>query len=262
MSLAMNRWLLPIFCLVASLEAQVAIPQVGSVRCPDGSLRAVFGVPASFVLGRPIMQPVDAVSFSGDGGLVSAKGRIQLFGRSGSPVSEFETGDLAALVNIDGGLQTAIAWLPASHSILYWDGTLFLRTDVPDEIRGTVTSIRRDAENARLLVLEDKAVVELTIALTSGNTVSALPLSGIEGPAFPEGESIVFQDRDGLEIEGPNGVRRTVPLAATDLRIERMGTQWLHLSSAASRQHWALHVTPKSVDLSQLPAATASEGAK
>ncbi len=192
MTLAMLRWLLPIFCLIASLEAQVATPQMGSVRCPDGSLRPVLGLPASFVIGPPIMQPVDSVSFSGSGGLVSAKGQIQLFDRGGSPVSEFEAGDLATLVNIDGGLQTAIVWLPASHSILYWDGTLFLRTDVPQEIHGTVTSIRRDADHARLLVFEDKGVIELTVALDSGNTVSALPLPGIEDPAFPEGEFMVF----------------------------------------------------------------------
>jgi hypothetical protein len=252
----LRRSFIPL-CFAALLQAQVQTPQMGTARCLDGSARPVYGVPASFVIGKPVMQSVDAASFSSGGGMVSAQGQIQLFDPKGSLISEFEADDPAALVNIDDKASTAIAWLPASQSIVHWDGTLFLRTNAPDQIHGKVTSIRRDGDNARLLVLDSEAVMDVTVSLASGDAVSMLPLAGIQTAAFQQDSFIVFHDNDGLEVEGTDGTRRTVALQSTDLSIERMAPDWLHLMSSAARQHWALHVTATSLDLFELPAAPA-----
>ncbi len=261
MKFAMIRCLFCVIGLSALAQAQVQTPQLGMVRCADGAVRPVYGVPSAFVFGKPALQQADSASFSGGGGIVSAKGRIQLFSSRGSLVSEFELNE-AALVSIEGSPMSAVAWLPDSQSILRWDGTLFLRTNVPDQIHGKVTSIRVDGDNARLIVFDDKAASDLTVSLSSGDIVSALPLPGIETPAFQQESFVLFHDADGLEVEGANGIRRTVSLNATDLVIERMAPNWLHLVSAASGQHWALHVTEKSLDFSELPAAGATEGGK
>ena len=262
MKFAMIRCLLCVIGLSALAQAQVQTPQLGMVRCADGAVRPVYGVPSAFVFGKPALQKTDSASFSDGGGIVSAKGRIQLFSSKGSLVSEFESSE-AALVNIEGSPTTAVAWLPTSQSILRWDGTLFLRTNVPDQMHGKVTSIRVDGDNARLLVFDDKTASDLTVSLSSGDIVSALPLPGIETPAFQQESFILFHDAEGLEVEGANGVRRTVPVNATDLVIERMAPNWLHLMSASSGQHWALRVTEKSLDFSELPkAAGTMEGGK
>ena len=263
MKSAMIRWLICVIGLGALAQAQVQTPQLGAVRCADGAIRPVYGVPSAFVFGKPALQQAEAASFSDGGGLVSAKGRIQLFSSKGSLVSEFESNEAAPLVNIEGSPTTAVAWLPVSQSILRWDGTLFLRTNVPDQIHGKVTSIRVEGDNARLIVFDDKTASDLTVSLSSGDIVSASPLPGIETPAFQQESFVLFHDAEGLEVEGANGVRRTVSLNATDLVIERMAPNWLHLMSASSGRHWALHITEKTLDFSELPSpsATATAGA-
>jgi len=52
-----------------------------------------------------------------------------------------------------------------------------------------------------------------------------------------------------------NGWRRVLPIAAGDLTIERMSSDWLHIFSASSGEHWALHLTESDLQLSQLPPA-------
>ena len=252
----LGRLFIPL-CLGALLQAQVQTPQMGTVRCLDGSVHPVYGVPASFVLGKPAMQSIDAASFSSGGGIVSAKGQIQLFDPKGVLISEFEANDPAALVNIDGSANTAVAWLPGSQSIVHWDGTLFLRTNAPEQIHGKVTSIRRDGDNARLLVFDGDAVMDVTLSLASGDAISVLPVPGVQTAAFQQDSYVVFHDSDGLEVEGTDSVRRTVALQAADLSIERMAAGWLHVMSPAARQHWALHITATSVDLFELPSAPA-----
>jgi hypothetical protein len=45
-----------------------------------------------------------------------------------------------------------------------------------------------------------------------------------------------------------------LPIAARDLTIERMSSDWLHIFSS-SGEHWALHLTENDLQLSQMPPA-------
>jgi hypothetical protein len=252
--------LVSLFALMA--QAQVHVPQVGSIRCVDGSVRPVYGVPASFVLGKPLLFSATSSSFSEAGGIVATSGAVHLLNVDGKPIGEFATAETRPLVNIDSDVSSATAWLPETNSLLYWDGSSFQQVVLPSPLSGRVTGLRRDGGRAVLLVFENGGVSETAISLSSGNTLSEVLLPSVNGPAFREGEFILFPSETGLEIEGPEGRRSLAVAAASDLSIERLSTQWLHLSSAASGHHWALHITNGTLQLLELPAVPRAEIAK
>ncbi len=246
-------------CAPACLEAQVNAPKVGVARYSDNSVRAVFGVHDDFVISTQVMGSADAISFSDSGGLLAKNGTIELIGPSSTVIAEYQSGESAPLVNIDGVLTTAIAWLPAHHSLLHWNGKSFVRTEVSSDLPGPVTSLHlANPSTAQLLVNERVGVVsEATISLETGYLTALNVLPGVVGPAFRQRSFVLFHDQRGLEIVSGSGAARTLPLSATDLTIERMSSDWLHLASAAGKQNWVLHLTSTALELSELPALPA-----
>ena len=78
-------------------------------------------------------------------------------------------------------------------------------------------------------------------------------LPGIQGPAFLHHASVIFHDKQGLEVEAPDGSRRTVPLTAMDVRIERMSSELLHLTSPGTKRSWVLRLSNTVLQLSEMP---------
>ncbi|MBV9613073.1 MAG: hypothetical protein JO091_11410 [Acidobacteriaceae bacterium] len=64
---------------------------------------------------------------------------------------------------------------------------------------------------------------------------------------------LVFHDARGLEIAAPNGTLRTLPVDASDLRFERMSSDWVHVWSAAAGRNWILHLNDRSLEFGELP---------
>lgn len=250
-------WLLPL-CVAGGLNAQVNAPQIGVARFPDHTLHRVFGIAANFIVGDPVLGSADAASFSNAGGLIAKNGQIQLLGTDLSVIAEYSSGESAPLLNIDGDLTTAIAWLPNLHALLRWDGHAFAVTQTADvSLLSHVTSVRvQNSSAASLLILEPGGTVsEAEISLDSGNLITLHLLPGVSGTAFEQHSFIVFHDQAGLEIASPTGIVRTIPLPANDITIERMSPDWLHLISADSHQNWILHLTSTVLQLFELPAA-------
>ncbi|MGI9072076.1 MAG: hypothetical protein ACR2JB_12380 [Bryobacteraceae bacterium] len=204
-----------------------------------------------------MVQTADAVSFSDFGGLVAVNGHIQLMDRRGSVLSEYDSHDLKPLLNIDGDLTTAIAYLPSREALLHWSGKSFVLTQLASgSFSGTATSVQmHGARFARLLgTTTGGEVSEITISLDSGQPISVKFLPGIQGPAFLHHAFVIFHDKQGLEVEAPDGSRRTVSVAARNLVIERMSSDWLHLTSPSTKQSWVLHLNNTDLQLSEMPA--------
>ncbi len=160
------------------------------------------------------------------------------------------------MLNLDGELTTAVVWVPASHVLLHWTGQTFAATEVaPGLIPGTVSSLRLSGpETVELLATQSGGeTLKVTIALRTGNLISADLVPGVTGPAFLQSNFVVFHDEQGLEIESASGVRHTFALAASDLTVERMSNDWLHVASLSTKQDWALHLSNTALDLSALP---------
>jgi hypothetical protein len=246
---------LGLFLLAAVLPAQVSAPRVGFARFAGGGVHAVSGLSANFVVADLPIARADSLSFSDSGGLLSRDGEIDLVDANAQPVASFASGEVAPLLNIDGALTTAIAWLPSSHSILHWDGKAFTLTQTT--LDGEITALQRiDPEKARLLVLEANASVSAVIvSLKTGQVIDSQTLPGMEGRAFAQHSFLVASNSKTLVIESADGQRRVLPLAAPDITIERMSSDWLHIFSASSGEHWALHLTQTDLQLSRMPPA-------
>lgn len=244
------------FCLAGWLPAQVNTPKIGIARYTDNSVRAVFGVHDDFVVSPQVIGSADAISFSDSGGLLAKDGHIQLIGPSSAIIAEYDSGESSPVLNVDGDLTTALAWLPAHHALLRWNGKSFVLTAVSGELLGPVTSVRlENPTTAKLLQTEAGGVVsEVTISLETGYVISLNVLPGVTGPAFRQHAFVLFHDDRGLEIVSGNRPPRTLPLPATDLTFERMSSDWVHLASASTKQNWVLHLNSTTLELSELPA--------
>lgn len=242
-----------LLCLAASGFGQINAPRVGLVRYADLTVRPVYGLPASFVLGQPVATGVTAACFSDNGGILVSGGQIRVISPAGSTLAE-EIGSSDAVVGIENSLASAVAFLPASNTLLHFDGKEFHRTEISGPLPGSVLSLRAGAETASLLVENDRAVSEITIALSSGNILSENFLPGVQAPAAYVGTLVAYRDERGLELVAPNGAPRAFPFACSgSISFENMASNWLHLACPVSGQQWALQVPPKRLHLSELP---------
>jgi hypothetical protein len=246
---------LGLFVLAAMLPAQVSAPRVGFARFAGGSVHAVSGLPANLVVGDLPIARADSLSFSDSGGLLAHNGQIDLVDANAQPVASFTSGEAAPLLNIDGALTTAIAWLPSSHSILHWDGKGFVSTEV--NLAGEIIGLQFiEPDKARLLVRQaDASVSAVIVSLKSGQVIDSQTVPGIEGNAFAQHSFFIAANSKTLVVESANGQRRVLPLAAPDITIERMSSDWLHIFSVSSGEHWALHLTQTDLQLSRMPPA-------
>ncbi len=250
---------LPLVLLAPSVEGQLRAPKIGMVRYSDSSVHGVLGLFNNFIVSREVLGLADAISFSDEGGLLAKNGHIQLLAADGKPLAEFESGESAPVLNVDGDLTTAIAWLPTRHSLLHWNGKSFALIETNSPLLSRVTAVRAEsAEVATLLVLEDGGTVSAaTVSLESGNLLALNLLPGVQGTALEQHSFFLFEDEAGLEIQGPNSAVRTIPIHAPDLTFERVSSDWLHLASPSTKQDWLLHLNRSTLAISQLPAPPA-----
>src|SRR5947209_20526474 len=84
----MSRTLLVLIALASLAFGQVNVPRVGMVRYDDGTVRPVFGLPASFIIGQPTATGINAASFFNGGGIVASADRILIVNGNGTTEAE------------------------------------------------------------------------------------------------------------------------------------------------------------------------------
>jgi hypothetical protein len=125
----------------------------------------------------------------------------------------------------------------------------------PADLDGTVTDLQSSgARQARLIVEhQDGSVSAATISLRTGNLVSSEILPGVQGYAFGQGFFVLYLTGKELVADNLRGYRRSVPMAATDVTMQRMSDNWLQVYSPSLHRNWALHITQSELSLSELP---------
>ncbi len=246
-----------ILCLSAAAVAQLQAPRPGFVRYPDGFIATVLGIPGNFVVRGSSFAHADAASFSDQAALLSRNGVIVLLKSDASVVSQYRSGEPTPLLSVTGDLSTAMAWLPHRNTLLYWTGAAFAVAPLSGILpQGTVTSIAAAGTNqAQILITQtNAAVLQCLVSLATGTVVTCDVLPGVQGHAFAQQGFVLFKGDRGLEVIDPKGSVRTFPCAASDLEFQRMSTNWVHLYSPRTAQHWALRLGPD-LSLTSLPAA-------
>ncbi len=254
-----------------SANCQISVPSVGYVRYANDGVRGIYGLEGNYVVGRSVLAQAGAASFSDSGGLLLQSGSLALVDANLTPVSNTELQDSDAVMRLDGSLETAIAWLPASGALVHWNGQSFVRTAVPEiSAVDTVTSVRKiDADTASLFVVKpDTSVVRYQISLRTGNVKSSLPLPIACQFAFEDGAGVLcFKDRKLSVLSYTGETLQTFPLPADGgLLIEQASRDALHLSTKTPGQDWLLHLAGNDRHLYQLPAprkaASLADGVK
>lgn len=259
------RFVLPVLA-AGLLQAQVHAPQAGVVRYTDGSVRTVYGVPGSFVVGPIWSADAIAISFSDQAGLIAEPGAIRLLSAAGAEIGKYTTRESAPVLSVEGSAQTAIVWLPEQEAILRWNGTSFERfTLAQGAIPGPVVSLSALGKNeAELLISQNGTAARITISLGEESTILSVDaVPGVSGSVLSFGPLLLLRDEDGITLESPNGLRHVWALPP-DVVAEHMSSHWLHLQSRGTKQDWALELDLAHPDLLLLPAApaaTASSGA-
>lgn len=238
--------------------AQVKPPAIGIARLSDGTVRSLYGLPANVVVDSRSLGSFDAASFSDQAGLVAKGGRIQLVNTIFTALGEYDSDEAQPLLNVDGDASSAIAWLPSSHSILYWNGQGFIAKAVSGldtSLKTTSVRVARRGTAQLLMTNPQGAVMEASVALESGDVSSVQWLPGIQGEAFWEGSNLFFEDNGGLAVMGSNGATRTVGTVTADgVDFQHISSNWVLVTSRSDSRMWAVHVSGQEIGMSEVPA--------
>jgi hypothetical protein len=245
-------FVLPLTALV--VMAQVNAPPIGIARLADGSVRALSGLPENLVVGPHSFGVFDAASFSDSAGLLAKDGLIQLVTPSFQVLGEFASTEQHPLLNVDSGAASAIAWLPSSHSIVYWNSTQFVTTSVESLAPSFLAAAVRLKGNAAqfLLTGTDGAVLAADVSLSSGNLLSMNALPGIRGPAFWQGANVLFVSDNELRVTAANGTIRSLATMDGTASFARASSAWTIVTPAAGRT-LAVHFGNGDISISELP---------
>lgn len=244
-------------CAPEFLKSQLAAPTVGYVRLANGAAYGVYGLEGNYVLGDSVLGSLQAASFSNQGAFVARPGSLTLLSPDLTAIASWNCEESAPLVHMQGDRTTAIAWLPAAHQMVHWDGQSFQAVDASGfAAAGSVTSINKvDESTASLLVLAaDNTVTRYLVSLHDGSVNSSAVLAGVRGRTFEDGPRILWLADHKLTAATHTGdPLKTFQLAAGDLSIEYAASNCLHLSSKISERDWLLHTTDNDLRLYELP---------
>jgi hypothetical protein len=257
MKLPISPICLALFVSVAA-NCQVATPSVGYVRYAADGVRAIYGLEGNYIVGRSMLAPAEAVSFSDVGGLIFDSGSLSLVDPTLVALSTTRVEDSDVLVRMDGNLNTAIAWLPASHVLVHWNRDSFVRTPVSSlPAEGIITSVRKlDPKTASLLASKpDGTIVRYRLSLQTGELKSSTPVPNAIGYAFETGDRIICFKEGKLSVLTQTGETLetlAVPLDS-NLVIEQASARCLHLNAKKPGQDWLLHLENSDSRLYRLP---------
>lgn len=244
-----------VLCLACGAVAEVNAPKLGVARYADRTVFQINGLEANVLVNSQLLSSADALSFSDAGGLVAIGGQIQLIRLGGALLGTYSSTEPAPVLNVDGDLTSAVAWLPSMKELVRWNGQSFVATQISNaQLPGRVTSVQLTSPSTARMLAADASgnVFAVSVSLTNGLVTSIDVLPGVKGPAFQQHAFVVSHDANGLHVSTANGPVRTLPLSAPDLTIERMASDWLHLASTTG-EDWVLHLSPATLHLSQLP---------
>jgi hypothetical protein len=246
------------FTVSVAANCQVATPSVGYVRYANSEVRAVYGLPGNYIIGSNVLSMADAVSFSDAGGLLLNSGSLTLLDPNFATLSTFELDGAQAIARVDGGLNSAIAWSPGSHSLVYWNNGSFAKTPVSVlTAEDVVDSVRKlDARTASLLVAKpDGTIVRHRVSLQSGEIKASATVPNASGYAFETADRIICFKEKKLSVLSQTGdTLQTFALPVDNsFVIEQASNRCLHLRGMKLGLDWLLHMEGDGLELYRLP---------
>jgi len=250
--------------LIASLLAAIAAaqpairpPRMGFVGQADGTLRPVYGVAGSFILGPPVAAKVISQAFSGSLGLLKTDATLVAFDGRGQALASMNAAAGPALFAFSPDGVTALACVPSSNTLVEWRGGKFSTVPFPPEPDTVVAIAMPNAFDAALIIDRNGDLWESWLQLGHASVSSQRALAGVTSPllALASGD-FVYGDAGGIVVRKPDNSE--VHVAAhlpAKFSLRQMGSDWVQLADLESGRRFAIRISSGHECLFQLPEA-------
>jgi hypothetical protein len=210
-------WLAAVALCGQTLPApHIDTPRVGVVRSADGSIRPVLGVPGSFVVGESISTAAQSASFSDKAGIIAYQDHVAVMDADLNVLGERALSG-PVIVGIIDAVSTAVAWLPETKTLLFWNGKDFSETRTAGIPDGVIWSIQRHGDQAVLMSVD----LQITVNINTGNLIDCRAFAA-----------------DELRLAA-----KAVGQNTNDLTLERMSSGFAHVLSRSDARSWVLPTT-------------------
>ena len=240
--------------------AQTALtaPQAGFMQDASNSVRPVYGIAGSFLLGEPVCSGVLSAAFSGSFGLVKTASAVALLDSSGAIVTSIDAPDGPALFAFARSGAPALAYLTATNTLLSWSDGSFAAVpfDVTTLAAAPVVAVGApDSDHAAMILQRDDGLWEIRVRLSTGEIDAQAAIPGVIAPVLMlAGGALVYADANGMVVRKRDGTERHigVPMPAS-VALEPMGDGWIQLRDLASGQQFAIRMAENREQSYQLP---------
>jgi hypothetical protein len=227
-----------------------AAPQVGVVRCADGSLRVLYGLPLNLFYGPEVGTGAGRAAFANDIGLLANSRGITLISTGGALVGSLEVNAFEAVLGVAPLPATAVplagrvaAWLPADRSLAAWNGAGFALVPV-DSFSGVVRAITplTQGEAALLISLPEGGVARSVVSLQNGQILSSTLADSSALAIYERAGFTLSLDAQGLTVSDAAGHIQMFPIAEPNLAIDSVADRAVVLRSPRTNASWVLQL--------------------
>jgi hypothetical protein len=234
-------------------KGEIATPRLGAVRCPDGTVRFVFGIPASLLLMPTSLSTAESLASSSRALLISSDGVVRFYDADGSLRAEAPASDPHPVMGVENDLESAVVWLPSTHALMFWNNGEISSTDVAGSLPGPVLAVRRSGDIARFLVQDGAGVSEVAVSTKDGRIESTHLLPGVQWPAIWAGPHVVYMRHDQLVVLNSAGKEFQMELPMPGMTLQALSEEWVHVSSPDGKCDWAVHIDDYGCELGEMP---------
>jgi hypothetical protein len=203
-------------CVTAALlHAQVSLPESGTVRGNDGTLRTLRGVAGAWTLSDPIA--VDAISAASSGRTLLWKTADRLH----TQAADWPAPEGRALFAFSTAGEPLAAYMLDAQQLLVWRNPAGAPVTLDwQPAVGNVIALGADNAGGLIVLTESEGQVwRNVIAVRSGRMLSMELLEGVSAPALPlSGGRLLYSCAEGLRLRFKDG--REIALALADVPDE------------------------------------------
>jgi hypothetical protein len=255
----MKKSLVICFISLATLAAQTAIrpPQMGFALAADQSVRPVYGIAGSFILGPSVAAHALSQAFSGSLGLLKTDSTVTAFDAQGRVLGSTGAASGPALFAFSPDGVTALAYIASGNTLIEWSGGRFSTVPFRPEAATVLGIAMPNAFEASLIVQRSAGIWELRLPFNHGRAASQQALPGVRAPLFAlaSGE-LVYGDSNGLMLRKADGsgLHIAAQLPAS-FSMQQMDSDWIQVADGGSTRRYAIRLTPGREGFYQLPEA-------
>lgn len=239
----------------------IAPPRLGFVADGSRTLRPLYGMAGSFILGPAVRGAVVSQAFSGSLGLLKTNLFLAAYDPQGQPLGSVPLGSInvsrgPALFAFSPDGTAALAYVASSDALYEWKGGAFSRSWVRP-VDGRVLAIAFPAAFEAALIVERSAgdIWEIREPLGGLGTLSEQALPGVHAPllALSSGD-LVYPGVGGIVVRHPTGAEVHIPATLpVSFSLQQMNRDWVELAGRATKAHFAIRTTPAREGIYQLP---------